>query len=89
MSDQLTDFTETPSISKGSMKDLDLASIGMYRIDYPGMVSEGIYELWGKDGVFVYRNVRGYYSLIGRPSPLRRYYFDDEDNILNTVIKTE
>lgn len=83
----LADFTEEPIITKGGLVDLDMESIGFERYDKPGKKVEGIYELWGKNGTFVYRNVRGYYSWIGRGKKMKRLYFENLDHILNTVMK--
>ena len=88
METDLTDFTEQPVVSIGSMKDLDLVSIDMERIDNrmgPAKEVQGIYELWVKNGVIVYRDIKGYYSMMGAPRKKRRYYFEDEDRILNHV----
>lgn len=89
---ELTDFSEsTPVIGQGSMKDLEMEVLGFERMPSwiknhgEGEEIQGIYELWFKNGMFVYRNVRGYYSMVGRAGKQKRMYFENEDHILNYV----
>lgn len=97
MEDDLTNFSEVePLIDQGSMKDLEMEDLGFerhrsYKKNHPGEFKDkgeeikGIYELWIKNGIFVYRNVRGYYSMVGRVGRQKRMYFENEDHILNYV----